>query len=127
MHKTETFWNNAGITSESQIIRWFEELKRQLERNRTKGATFEEVLYADDTILASEKAPIIQKYIHAIETGSEKYGLKLNTNKCEQININKKATGEVIKFKDGTHVKTLNEVKYLGCMINDKGDPRREV
>ena len=21
----------------------------------------------------------------------------------------------------------MNEVKYLGCMINDKGDPRKEV
>ena len=30
-------------------------------------------------------------------------------------------------FRDKTVVKAMDEVKYLGCMINDKGDPRKEV
>ena len=32
-----------------------------------------------------------------------------------------------MKFRNGKKVNTLNEVKFLGCMINDKGNPRREV
>ena len=32
-----------------------------------------------------------------------------------------------MKFTNGKTVNTLNEVKYLGCMINDKGNPKREV
>ena len=82
--------------------------------------------YADDTILGSENANILQIYIQAIETESETYRLKLNKNKCEQISVNISASTKT-KFKDGSNIKSLEEVKYLSCMINDKGDPRREA
>ena len=32
-----------------------QKLKREIETNRTKGMPFDEILYADDTILPSEK------------------------------------------------------------------------
>ena len=32
-----------------------------------------------------------------------------------------------IKFKCGTLVPRHDESKYLGCMLNDKGDPKREI
>ena len=51
----------------------------------------------------------------------EKYGTKLNRNKCEQISING-TIGDKIKFLDGTTIKKLDEVKYIECMINDKAD-----
>ena len=32
-----------------------------------------------------------------------------------------------MKFGDGQLVPQLNQVKYLGCLSNDKGDPNREI
>ncbi|MDP7041496.1 MAG: aminotransferase class IV, partial [Gammaproteobacteria bacterium] len=47
------------------------------------------------------------------------YGLTFNNNKCESLTIN---GHDDIHFKDGTRVPKQNEVKYLGCMLNDRGD-----
>lgn len=54
------------------------ELKQKLLKNRAAGAKFDEVLYADDTIITSENHKAIETYLHEIEKESEKYGLKLN-------------------------------------------------
>ncbi len=32
-----------------------------------------------------------------------------------------------IKFRNGTLVGKRNEARYLGCMINDKGDTTKEI
>ena len=32
-----------------------------------------------------------------------------------------------VKFKDGTLVKSMSESKYLGCFLNNKTDPDREL
>ena len=50
--------------------------------------------------------------------------MTLNKTKCEALCIRGKRE---IKFADGTPVKQCDESKYLGCLINDKGDPTREV
>ena len=91
---------------------------------RVQGSEFDEILYVDDTILISEKSATAQKYLHKIEEESAKYGMKLNKTKCEVISINGK---DAIKFQDGTSVPPHDTVKYLGCVINDKGDPKKEI
>ena len=48
-------------------------LKNKLINHRTKGATFDEMLYEDDTILSSDDLHTLQEYLHAIEKVSEKY------------------------------------------------------
>ena len=115
-----------AMTTIFDDIKNHENPNRKLKRRRPKGAEFDEILYADDTILASEDIRILQKYLHEIEIESCKYGLRLNKDKCEQISVNNNKK-EKVKFTNGTDVNTLNEVKYLGCMINDKGNPRREI
>ena len=59
-----------------------------------------------------------------IELEGGKYRLKLNKNNCELINIHQ---DERINFMDGTPVPRSKETKYLGCMLNDRGDSKREV
>ena len=49
--------------------------------------------------------------------------MKLNKAKCAVITIN---GDDAIRFEDGTSAAKRCK-KYLGCMINDKGDPKREV
>lgn len=48
----------------------------------------------------------------------------LNKNKCEVV-TNKPNSN--IKFRDGTRVQQAEEVKYLGCMLNQKGNTRTEI
>ena len=45
------------------------------------------------------------------------------------INVNTSPSGGAgpIHFKNGEKVTTKQEVKYLGCLLNNKGDPAREV
>ena len=65
-------------------------------------------------------------HLKQIEIERRRRGLKLNRGKCEQISINGDARDK-IKFTDGTVIKKLEEVKYLGCNMNNKADPEREI
>ena len=60
----------------------------------------------------------------AIEEGGHKNGLKLNKTKCEVMYTMKDAN---IHFKDGTRVPRKNEVKYLGCELNQQTDYNKEI
>ena len=64
------------------------------------------------------------KLLHRIEEEGEKYGLKLNKDKCETITV--RGTAD-IKFKSGEQVKETDESKYLGCYLNKTVDVRREL
>ena len=97
-----------------------------IHRSKRKPITKTETTKKHDTILSSENAKTLEFFLQEIEKESAKYGLKLNRTKCEHISVNNK-NKDKIKFTDGTEVKRMGEVKYLGCMINDNGDPRREV
>jgi hypothetical protein len=48
---------------------------------RVKGANFDEVLYADDTICVSEDAAAMNRILKNIEEEGAKYGMKLNYKK----------------------------------------------
>ena len=105
-----------------------EDMKQELIDNRVVGAEFDEILFADDTILVSESRSTLEKYLQKIEEVSGWYGMRLNKSKCEAITINGRHDAEnEIYFLDKTKVPQLNIVKYLGCMVNDKGDPRKEI
>ena len=50
--------------------------------------------------------------------------MKLNQKKCEALAIRGERN---IRYRDGTKVPPQNEARYLGCMLNDKGDVTKEV
>ena len=96
-----------------------QEDRQGLGRHRVKGASFDEVLYADDTICISQNASAMNKLLASIEEEGDLYGMKLNKNKCELMQF---GTPRNIHFKDGEAVKRKDEVKYLGCNQNDRAD-----
>ncbi len=49
-----------------------------IERHRVDGALFDSILYADDTICASQNANSLTRMLHEIAIESDRYGLKLN-------------------------------------------------
>ena len=104
--------------------------KSDTQQHRVATANFDEVLFADDTICVSESAKALTRLLRNIETEGAKYGLKLNYDKCEVIRISRAeplTKEDTIYFKNGKTVKNKQEAKYLGCWLNDKGDPEREV
>ena len=101
-----------------------EEVKRKLEGHRLLNAAFDEILYADDTIIFSHSVSALEALLAKIESEGARYGMKLNKAKCEAMCIRRR---DRIRYADGTAVPKCEESKYLGCLINDKGDPKREV
>lgn len=84
----------------------------------------DEILYADDTICVSENENAMNRLLAEIEQLGATYGLKLNKKKCEYIKFGE---AHAVHFSDGTPVPLQHEVKHLGCKLNDKGDPTREI
>ena len=62
-------------------------MDEQISEDRILGTLFDEVLYADDTIIHSTTPESVSKLLHKIETEGAKYGLKLNEKKCEALTI----------------------------------------
>ena len=84
----------------------FEDIKEDnlamnLARYRVPGASFDEIMYADDTICISEDTKTMNQFIHIIEVVGEGYGLKLNKIKCELLSTEK---DPIIHFTDHTKV-----------------------
>jgi hypothetical protein len=57
------------------------EHQAEMTQERILGAVFDEVLYADDTIIHSTDAKKVEKLLHKIEQEGANYGLKsIKTN-----------------------------------------------
>ena len=95
-----------------------------LTAQRITGMQDDQILYADDTICVTQDEEAMDALLAAIEKEGARYGLKLNRTKCEYLSFGN--TGPV-HFQNGTPVPRQKEVKYLGCNLNDRGDPGREV
>ena len=100
------------------------DLQHKLAAQRITGMQDDEILYADDTICVTQDEEAMDALLAAIEKEGARYGLKLNRTKCEYLSFGN--TGPV-HFQNGTPVPRQKEVKYLGCNLNDRGDPGREV
>jgi len=96
----------------------------ELLQHRVPGATFDEVLYADDTIIFSCHAGVLEKFLAAIEKHGRRYGLKLNYDKCEHMRF---GSIQRIRFGHGVLVPLTSEAKYLGCHLNDEGSMKSEL
>ena len=85
-------------------------------KHRPNNSNFDEILYADDTILTSMDTKAINRMLAEIEAGAEQYGLKLNKKKCVAMCMYGKAN---IHFADGTEVPTVKQATYLGVKLSD--------
>ena len=98
--------------------------KTATEKQRLAGTTSDEVLYADDTICVAQTNAAMNRMLRAIEEEGRRYGLRLNKKKCEYLKF---GTAGPVKFADGAKLYPVGEVKYLGCLLNERGDPEKEV
>ena len=96
---------------------------RALLRHRIPGADFDEVTYADDAICITTDTKTLNLFVKHIEEG-ERYGMRLNKNKCEVITSRPNAN---IHFGDGTKINKVRQAIYLGCQIGIRTQSREEV
>ena len=99
-------------------------LQGQEEEQRVKGAEFDQVLFADDTICIAQDKQVMEDMLKAIEEEGAKYGMKLNKKKCELLAW---GTIEQVKMADGTILNKTDTAKYLGCQLNVKADGIKEL
>ena len=75
-----------------------------LVEQRVEHATFDDILFAHDTICISKDPGTLTMFLQVIEHHSAKYGLALNRGKCEVLTISKQWVAlQKIKFLDGSH------------------------
>jgi len=83
--------------------------------HNTPAAEFEELLYADDTLIVHSDAGMVDFYMAKIGEVGQQYGLQFNWGKLEYLSVNTDGqfftpTGEPIPKKD--------RLKYLGSLLS---------
>ena len=89
---------------------------RNTEIQPPTGATYPVLLFADDTLLITEKAAHMEQLLGLIIEHSTPYNLTLNKGKCQLLVTND--VGSRVNFPDGTAVTRQEQIKYLGATFN---------
>ena len=89
------------------------------------GARYPTLLFADDTLLFTEKAAHMEHLLRLVIEHSSPYNLVLNKGKCQLLVTND--VGSRVSFPDGTPVTRQEKIKYLGATFNTTLDINRIV
>ena len=87
------------------------------------GARYPTLLFADDTLLFSEKAAHMEHLLRLVIEHSTPYNLALNKGKCQLLVTND--VGSRVNFPDGTPVTRQEQTTYLGATFNTALDINR--
>ena len=93
-------------------------------KHRIQGVNYDEVLYADDTICVSTDTRALNKLLADIEMEGQKYGLRLNKDKCVNLNMN---MDEQQSFKNGEKLVKAEEAVYLGNTLSSRANVTAEI
>ena len=88
------------------------------------GHILEEIFYVDDTLLIGREPKQVQEYLNCIASEGRKYGLMLNCDKFEMMQINN--TTKIIA-PDGTEIAAADNMKYLGALLTKTGNVQSEL
>ena len=106
----------------------FQDVKSSLNdprnQNTFQGINFNELLYADDTLLIAKRARVATKYLHLVEAESNYLHLKLNQDNCAFISCNSNGSSF---FSNGLRMQTSEDISYLGIHVTKKSDPTHEI
>ena len=83
-----------------------------------------DMLYADDTLLASSSADNLQSILSTIVEEGARYGLELNWSKTLQMRI---STNAQVCCPSGEPIACVREAIYLGGLLTCDGRARHEV
>jgi hypothetical protein len=115
-------FEQVGVLKEAYCQKFFGE---SFEPVRMQGLSFNEILFADDTLIFGEPGRSLDAFLWAIESVSCAYGLKLNRSKCAHLSLWQSAPK--VEFSSGTAVSREARSDYLGSMMNISVAPKAEV
>ena len=90
---------------------------------KTSGRNFNNLRYADDTILMAESEEELENLSMKVKEKSEKVGLKLNIHKTKIM-----TSGPITSWQiKGEKVEAVTDFTFLGSKITAHGDCRHEI
>ena len=98
--------------------------KLTLDRGELRREITKHLFYADDTIIMTSSVPASQLIFQKIQHESNKYGMKLNQDKCEHIRLN---AIRRIQFENGEEVPTTQTAAYPGSQVHGNGGHKCEA
>ena len=93
------------------------------------GEYFNNLRYADDTVLMAESETELQKLVDTVKKGSLEYGLEMNTKKTKTMVVRRNIKdGTKISIKvDGVTLEQVESYQYLGQLITEDGRCETEI
>jgi len=91
------------------------------------GANFNNLQYADDTVLIAESQTALQETLDVVTAASQDMGLDLNTRKIECMVTTKKSSKPCHLTSKGDDIKQVESFKYLGYTLSSNGKCLKEV
>ena len=95
-----------------------------MRRKSLQYINFQELLYANDTLIVAKNTQNAREFIEYIKEKSAYYNIKLNKNKYVRITFNK---NNQITFADEKPIKNIDKIIYLGIQITKKAHPKTEI
>ena len=93
----------------------------------SKPRNVEDAEYADDTCLMAECLARIVELTQALATESEKFGLKINTNKTKIMPVTKEVLKMPAVIQNGTEIEIVKNFVYLGSELEAEGGSDLEI
>ena len=91
-------------------------------KTKTTRILTRELLFADDSALVAHSAEKMQKIVNAFSDASNKFGLKINIKKTEELYLTNSTTTREEDFMiDGNKLNSVLEFTYLGRTIASNG------
>ena len=95
---------------------------------KVNGVNMNNIRYADDTVLISTSPRELQKMPNKLEKIGEQYGMSINVNKTECLEVTKLETvPRLTLFLKGNSIKQTEHFRYLGSLISNNGRSTNEI
>ena len=103
------------------------QLTEEAKQDRLDKIDFDMVFYADDTIVFSRTQKGIEEILGLIQHTSSKYGLRLNKDKCVNMNMNTEGSQKLGTQADDHVMKSVEAAMYLGNKLNKRASVQEEI
>ena len=94
------------------------------DRELLRKGSLAELLYADDTLLLSVSAVALERFLAAVSSAGESYGLELHWGKLQLLHV--RCTSAVHR-PDRSLINPQSSLLYLGTVVSDDGRVSNEL
>ena len=91
---------------------------------RPQHTCFNEVLFADDTLLLTSTTRSMNLFLKCVEEEASYYNLRFNHSKCQYLCMNRENN---IHFRNGQALDKVTQSKYLGCLLSKTASTSVEI